>query len=220
VVPELAQVLFEQVGTDGLEVDLDELGEPVALRVGELAFRLEEQPARVLEDGAALLGERAGLGGADLVDGLVDVGDDVESIEDVEGPGCPVADHVHKRRPHVGGDRAQLAGGGAEDVEEPVQGPLLALLAEPQQPPAALVELAHGILTFVHARVPRVKCREHGVRLVGVPWAEPGSRFTLLFEALAIAVLKEASISGAAKLLGLSWDEAHGIMHRAVEART
>ena len=72
-------------------------------------------------------------------------------------------------------------------------------------------------LTFVHARVPRVKCREHGVRLVGVPWAEPGSRFTLLFEALAIAVLKEASISGAAKLLGLSWDEAHGIMHRAVE---
>lgn len=72
-------------------------------------------------------------------------------------------------------------------------------------------------LTFVHARVPRVNCREHGVRVVRVPWAEPGSRFTLLFEGLAIAVLREASVSGAAKLLGLSWDEAHGIMHRAVQ---
>lgn len=72
-------------------------------------------------------------------------------------------------------------------------------------------------LTFVHARVPRVQCREHGVRLVRVPWAEAGSRFTLLFEALAIAVLKEASVSGAAQLLGLSWDEAHGIMQRAVK---
>ena len=71
-------------------------------------------------------------------------------------------------------------------------------------------------LTYVHARVPRVKCREHGVRLVSVPWAEAGSRFTLLFEAFAIAVLQEASVSGAAQLLGLSWDEAHGIMQRAV----
>jgi transposase len=72
-------------------------------------------------------------------------------------------------------------------------------------------------LTYVRARVPRVKCREHGVRLVSVPWAEAGSRFTLLFEALAIAVLQEASVSGAAHLLGLSWDEAHGIMQRAVK---
>lgn len=71
--------------------------------------------------------------------------------------------------------------------------------------------------TFVHARVPRVKCQEHGVRLVRVPWAEAGSRFTLMFEALAVAVLKEASVSGAAKLLGLTWDEAHGIMERAVK---
>lgn len=70
--------------------------------------------------------------------------------------------------------------------------------------------------TFVHARVPRVQCRDHGVRLVRVPWAEAGSRFTLMFEALAVAVLKEASVSGAAKLLGVTWDEAHGIMERAV----
>lgn len=71
-------------------------------------------------------------------------------------------------------------------------------------------------LTYVRARVPRVQCRKDGVRLVSVPWAEAGSRFTLLFEALAIAVLKETSVSGGAQLLGLSWDEAHGIIQRAV----
>lgn len=70
--------------------------------------------------------------------------------------------------------------------------------------------------THLHARVPRVRCPEHGVRQVRVPWAEPTSRFTALFERLAIDVLFETSISGATKILGLSWDEAHHIMERAV----
>ncbi|MGH3866196.1 MAG: ISL3 family transposase [Pseudonocardiaceae bacterium] len=37
---------------------------------------------------------------------------------------------------------------------------------------------------FLHARLPRVRCPEHGVRQVSVPGARPGSGFTLLFEAL------------------------------------
>ena len=48
-------------------------------------------------------------------------------------------------------------------------------------------------------------------------WAEPLARFTLLFERMAIDVLLETDISAAAQLLGLSWDEAHHIMNRAVE---
>ena len=32
--------------------------------------------------------------------------------------------------------------------------------------------------TFLHARVPRVECPEHGKLQVRVPWAEPNSRFT------------------------------------------
>ena len=71
--------------------------------------------------------------------------------------------------------------------------------------------------TFLHARVPRVSCVEHGVRQVIVPWAEPGSRFTSLFERWVIDVLQETSVTGGAELLGLSWDEAHHIMERAVE---
>jgi transposase len=43
---------------------------------------------------------------------------------------------------------------------------------------------------FLHARVPRVRCGEHGVRLVAVPWARPGSGFTMLFEALVLTFAK------------------------------
>ncbi len=39
---------------------------------------------------------------------------------------------------------------------------------------------------FLHARAPRVRCPEHGVRQVSVSWARPGSGFTMLFEALVL----------------------------------
>jgi transposase len=71
--------------------------------------------------------------------------------------------------------------------------------------------------THLHARIPRVKCDEHGVVQVKVPWAEPRSRFTLLFERLAIDVLSQCDVSGATRILGISWDEAWGLMQRAVK---
>lgn len=70
--------------------------------------------------------------------------------------------------------------------------------------------------TLLVARVPRVQCATHGVKTVRVPWAEKGSRFTLLFERLAIAWLKEATPTAVARRLGLTWDEARGIQERAV----
>ena len=70
--------------------------------------------------------------------------------------------------------------------------------------------------TYLHARIPRVACPTHKVRQVRVPWAEPDSRFTRLFERLAIDLLLECDVSGAASILGLSWDEAWGIQERAV----
>ena len=71
--------------------------------------------------------------------------------------------------------------------------------------------------TILHAEPPRSECREHGVRVVKMPWAEPSSRFTALFEVLAIEWLKAASQKAVAGLLKLSWDEIHGIMERAVK---
>ena len=70
--------------------------------------------------------------------------------------------------------------------------------------------------TLLHATLPRTNCPEHGVRLVSVSWAEPGSHFTALFERLAIDWLQEASQQAVARQLDLSWDEIHGIMERTV----
>ena len=71
--------------------------------------------------------------------------------------------------------------------------------------------------TFLVGDIPRVECSEHGVKQILVPWAEPGSRFTLLFESLVIDWLKEASQSAVAKRMSLSWDQVDGVMARAVE---
>jgi len=71
-------------------------------------------------------------------------------------------------------------------------------------------------LTHLHARAPRVSCPEHGVRQVMLPWAQAGSRFTNLFEALAIDVLLAANVKRAAEILRITWDEAWHLMERAV----
>ncbi len=70
--------------------------------------------------------------------------------------------------------------------------------------------------TWIEAQVPRVECSSHGVKQIRVPWAEPGSQCTALFERWAIDLLRECSVKGAAGLLRITWDEAWGIKARAV----
>lgn len=70
--------------------------------------------------------------------------------------------------------------------------------------------------TILIAEVPRVECSEHGVHQIAVPWAEEGSRFTALFEALVIDWLKEASLAAVAQMLKLSWRAVSSIQQRAV----
>jgi transposase len=57
---------------------------------------------------------------------------------------------------------------------------------------------------YLTARVPRVKCPNAGcgVKQVQVPWARSGSGFTLLFEALVMALVREMPVKIAAALLG------------------
>jgi len=57
---------------------------------------------------------------------------------------------------------------------------------------------------YLTARVPRVKCpnADHGVKQVQVPWARAGSGFTLLFEALVMALVREMPVKAAAAILG------------------
>jgi len=71
--------------------------------------------------------------------------------------------------------------------------------------------------TILVARLPRVRCREHGVLQMRVPWGEPGSRLTALFERLVIDWLRRVERIGAvAEALHLSWDEVDGVRERAV----
>ncbi len=72
--------------------------------------------------------------------------------------------------------------------------------------------------TILVARTPRVKCPEHGVKTVSVPWAAGSSRFTLLFERFAIDVLLATqTVTGAMSLLRTTWDETWHILKLAVE---
>lgn len=71
--------------------------------------------------------------------------------------------------------------------------------------------------TVLVAEIARVECPQHGVQQIRVPWAEPGARFTALFEALVIDWLKVATLAAVARQLHLSWDEVDGIQARAVQ---
>ena len=57
---------------------------------------------------------------------------------------------------------------------------------------------------FITARVPRVACPDHGVKRAAVPWARPGSRFTLLFEHAALVLVREMPVLAAARFIGIT----------------
>jgi transposase len=72
--------------------------------------------------------------------------------------------------------------------------------------------------TILRARVPRVNCPKHGVRQANVPWAEKGSRFTILFERFAIDILRATqTVTGTMSILGTKWEQTWNILERAVQ---
>ena len=74
-----------------------------------------------------------------------------------------------------------------------------------------------GFATYLVASTPRIECEADGVRVVGLPWSEPHSRFTLDFERFAILVVRMTkSQVRSARILNLSPDQVHDIMGRAV----
>jgi transposase len=71
--------------------------------------------------------------------------------------------------------------------------------------------------TYLHARLPRTKCSEHGVHEIKAPWAGPRSSLTLRYECEVIDVIKECDITGVTRLTGLTWDVVFTVMSKAVE---
>jgi transposase len=71
---------------------------------------------------------------------------------------------------------------------------------------------------WLSAKVPRVKCEQCGVRLVTVPWARPGSGFTLLFEALVMSMVGAMPVKTLAARIGESDTRLWRIIHHYVDA--
>src|SRR5713226_6178066 len=160
VFPELLKIFFEEIGTDGLEVVAEQISQTELLLRGEILFALEHAPTRLLQQRrVALLGHLARLGGADLIQRLIHLGDDVEAVEDVQRLGTFLTDHVQVRLPHVRANKLDL---GSEllsdDGEETLEGFEGAFLANPKQAGEPLVDLvdqgqvfvAFGVLDFIH----------------------------------------------------------------------
>jgi len=52
---------------------------------------------------------------------------------------------------------------------------------------------------YLSADVPRVKCPEHGIHRIEVPWARTGSGFTLLFEQVILSLSREMPVATIAR---------------------
>jgi hypothetical protein len=75
--------------------------------------------------------------------------------------------------------------------------------------------------TYLVARTPRVKCEKHGVLKVEVPWARPGSGFTLLFEAYMMALAPEIPMAVLARMVGEHDTRLWRVVkHHVADART
>lgn len=72
----------------------------------------------------------------------------------------------------------------------------------------------------LEADAPRVSCPEHGVVVAAVPWARPGSRFTLAFEQLCAWLAAHASGAAVAELLRVAWRSVTAMVERVVADAT
>ena len=105
VVPELLEVFLEQIRPYGLEVIAQQIAEPGALRVDKVGFALEHAPSGFFEHRLeTVLGQPPRLGSADIVEGVVHLGDDVKAVENTDRIGAAFADDPQVRLPHVGAD--------------------------------------------------------------------------------------------------------------------
>ena len=73
---------------------------------------------------------------------------------------------------------------------------------------------------YLHCRVPRIDCPKCGVKQLTLSWARPGSGFTLLFEALIMALAREMPVLAIAKLIDEHDTKIWRVVHHYVaEAR-
>ena len=70
---------------------------------------------------------------------------------------------------------------------------------------------------FLEVRTPRVKLPDGRVMQIAPDWFGKLAGFTLLFEALVLAMAQQMTFAAVAKLVGLSWHRVHAICSRYVD---
>lgn len=70
---------------------------------------------------------------------------------------------------------------------------------------------------YLEVRVPRVRLPDGGIRQVEPDWAGRLAGFTLLFEALIMAMCREMTFAAVSRLVGLSWHQVVAICKRYVD---
>ena len=73
----------------------------------------------------------------------------------------------------------------------------------------------------IHARIPRIHCKEHGIKTVNIPWSRKDSGSTKLFEFHTIDLCREMPVSSASKIIGTGEDSIWRVLkHYVDEARS
>ena len=70
---------------------------------------------------------------------------------------------------------------------------------------------------WLTARLPRIRCDGCGIKTVTVPWARPGSGFTLLFEALVMTMVSAMPVAAVARIVGEHDTRLWRVLHHYVE---
>jgi hypothetical protein len=100
------EVLLEQVRADGFQIVAEQIAEAELLLGGEILLALEHAPARLLQQRlVSVARQSARFGGTNLIQGLVHLGDDVEAVQNMQGQGTLLADHLQVGLPHIGADK-------------------------------------------------------------------------------------------------------------------
>jgi len=73
-----------------------------------------------------------------------------------------------------------------------------------------------SIAAYLEADAPRVRCVEHGIVVVALPWARHRARHTLMFEDQVAWLAKHASRSAVEELMRIAWRTVGAIVTRVV----
>lgn len=71
--------------------------------------------------------------------------------------------------------------------------------------------------TYIHVRIPRIECTEHGIQQIVHGLAENNGTVTYEFERLVIDLEQECSLESVDRLIGVDWHLSQKIQERAVQ---